>query len=133
MSKLSKPMTRGIKYVVPEKKSRQIIYGVCPSKSNSYRIGKNGLYKTKAMIQYEKDFYIQCNLYRNKLISGYFELHLDVFYPNQRSDLDGALKAILDCLQSSRAIVNDNKCVRIDAVKFLDIKNPRIEFEIREV
>lgn len=129
-------MTRG-KYVVPEKISyapsgKQIIYGVCPSKSNSYRIGQKGLFKSKALKDYEEKFFMQCTL-RNKMIQGKFEISLEVFYPNERSDLDGVLKCLLDCLQRCKAIKNDNKCVRIEAVKFLDIKNPRIEFEIREV
>jgi Holliday junction resolvase RusA-like endonuclease len=56
-----------------------------------------------------------------------------VFYPSQRADLDNSLKIILDCLQKCKAIVNDNKCTKIVANKFLDKKEPRIEFEIKEV
>jgi Holliday junction resolvase RusA-like endonuclease len=113
---------------------RQVIYGVCPSKSNMYRFSPNGkMYKTKTLTAYEDNFFIQCNHYRNKAIGGYFEIYLDVFYPNQRADLDNSLKIVLDCLQRNDAIANDNKCVKIVAQKFLDKKEPRIEFEIREV
>jgi len=116
---------------------KQTIYGTPPSKSNSYRIitinGHGSLCKTKALTQYEKDFYIQCNIYRNKNIKGYFEFYLSVYYPNQRSDIDGALKVILDCLQKCKAIENDNKCCKIVAEKYLDKLNPRIEFEIVEI
>lgn len=117
--------------------SKQTIYGSPPSKSNCYRIitlkGRGGLSKTKAMHQYEKDFYIQCNHYRNKNIQGYFEIHVDVYYPSQRSDLDNSLKIVLDCLQKVGAIRNDNQCVKIVASKYLDKKEPRIEFELIEI
>lgn len=108
----------------------QTIHGNTPSKSNCYRINGKMLYKTAALKKYEEDFFIQCNHYRNANITGYFELHLKVFYPNQRADLDNSLKVVLDCLQRVKAIPNDNKCVKIIAEKYLDIKEPRIEFEI---
>lgn len=110
------------------------IRGNCPSKSNSYRIGSFRLFKTNALTKYENDFFIQCNQYRNKNIPGYFELHVNVYYPNQRSDLDNSLKVILDVLQNRvKAIKNDNKCVKIVAEKYLDKKDPRIEFKLIEL
>lgn len=113
---------------------KQIIQGVCPSKSNLYRVDPKGsMYKTKALTAYENAFFIQCNHYRDKNIQGYFEIHIDVYYPHQKSDLDNAMKVVLDCLQMCKAIKNDNKCVKIVANKFLDKKEPRIEFEIKEV
>ena len=115
----------------------QTIHGNCPSKSNCYKIitiyGHASLSKTKALKEYEDRFYIECNKYRNAGISGYFELHLRVFYASQRTDLDNSLKIILDCLQRVKAIKNDNKCVKIVAEKFLDKKDPRIEFELKTV
>lgn len=115
----------------------QIIQGNCPSKSNCYRVGRIGghstLIKTNALINYEKSFYLQCSHYRNKNIQRLFELSLRVFYPSNRSDLDNSLKVILDCLQKVKAIENDNKCVKIYAEKFIDKKEPRIEFELKEV
>lgn len=117
---------------------KAIIYGNVPSKSNCYMIIKRGnhasLAKTKRLKQYEKDFYIQLPAeYRNALIDGYFEFYVDVYYPSQRSDLDNAMKIILDSLQNAKAIKNDNKCVKIVAQKFLDKNNPRIEFIIKKI
>ena len=115
----------------------QTIFGNCPSKSNCYKVinlnGHASLSKTKALKEYENQFYIQCDKYRNAGISGYFELHVRVFYPSQRSDLDNSLKVVLDCLQRVKAIDNDNKCVKIVAEKFLDKENPRIEFGLQSV
>mgnify|MGYP000305379263 FL=1 len=115
---------------------KEVITGNVPSKSNCYKIvafgGHASLAKTTAMKAYENSFYIQCKS-RNTMIDGYFELHLQVFYPTQKSDLDNSLKVILDCLQKTKTIVNDNKCVKIIAEKYLDKTNPRIEFEIIKV
>ncbi len=112
------------------------ILGKAPSKSNCYKIitihGHGSLAKTKALKQYEKDFYIQCPE-RGRMIEGYFEFYVDVYYPSQRADLDNSLKIILDCLQSCKVIKNDNKCTKIVARKFMDKGNPRIEYEIKEV
>jgi Holliday junction resolvase RusA-like endonuclease len=116
------------------------IYGNTPSKSNCYKIITVGrgekkhssLAKTKALKQYEKDFYIQLPPQLRGLdINTYFEFEIDVFYPSQRADLDNSLKVVLDCLQHSKTIRNDNKCIRIVANKALDKINPRIEFKIK--
>lgn len=116
---------------------KQVIQGTCPSKSNSYKIIKVGniysLGKTPSLKKYEKDFFIQCNIYRDANIEGYFEFYMDVFYSNQRSDLDNSAKCVLDCLQKVKAIKNDNKCVKMVLRKFLDKDKPRIEFVIKEV
>lgn len=112
---------------------KQVIKGICPSKSNAYQIGQKGLYKTDTLTNYEKSFYLQCNHYRNKNIQGLFEFNLHVYYPSNRSDLDNALKIVLDCLQKVKAIKNDNRCIKIIAEKYLDAENPRIEFSIKEV
>jgi Holliday junction resolvase RusA-like endonuclease len=112
---------------------KQVIQGVCPSKSNCYRIGDKGLFKTQALSDYEKAFYLQCNHYRNKNITGLFELYLDVYYPANRADLDNSLKVCLDCLEQVGAIKNDRNCVKIVAQKFVSRDEPRIEFEIRPV
>ena len=115
---------------------KQIIYGDIVSKSNNYRIiktsGHASLRKSDAAEEYEKKFYLQCSL-RNANISGHFELYIDAYFSSNRKDLDNCLKIILDCLQSCGAISNDRNCVKIVAQKFVDKKNPRIEFEIKEV
>lgn len=115
----------------------QTIYGQTPSKSNCYRIvaisGHGSLAKTPLLKAYEKSFYLQCSHYRNKEIKGLFELKINVFNSSQRPDLDNAFKVVLDCLQSCKAIANDRNCIKIEAQKFVDKENPRIEFELKEV
>jgi Holliday junction resolvase RusA-like endonuclease len=116
---------------------KQVVYGSIPSKSNSYKIimvnGHHSLAKTPAVKKFESDFFLQCGAYRNRNISNYFELYLDVYFPSDRQDLDNSLKICLDCLQSCKVIKNDRQCVKIVAQKFVDKNNPRIEFSIVEV
>jgi Holliday junction resolvase RusA-like endonuclease len=122
-------------------KHEQVIYSQPPSKANQYKIitvvtnGKKhgSLSKTDAMHKYEHDFYLQCGAYRNKNISGFFELYVDVYFHSNQPDLDNSLKVILDCLQGCKAIKNDRNCVKIVANKFVDRNTPRIEFTIVEV
>jgi len=113
----------------------QIILGKVPSKSNCYKVitlnGHGSLAKQKILHDYEQSFYLQCNQYRNKNISKLFEIHLDVYYENNRPDLDNCLKIVLDCLQLCKGITNDRNCIGIVANKFIDKNNPRIEFEIK--
>lgn len=120
----------------PDKDGKQTIYGSCPSKSNCYRIielnGHSSLGKTSVLKTYEDNFYIQCAK-RGKMITGYFEFHMDVFYPTERADLDNSLKVILDCLQKVKVIKNDNKCTKIVVQKFKDVNRPRVEYLIIEV
>lgn len=121
---------------------KQTILGKVPSKSNCYRIvtvrGKDGkshgsLAKADNLKAYEDKFFLQCNEYRNKGIKGLFGIELDVYYQSNRPDLDNSLKIVLDCLQTCGAIENDRKCVEINARKFIDKENPRIEFKITQV
>jgi Holliday junction resolvase RusA-like endonuclease len=113
---------------------KQVIHGKVPSKSNCYKVvtlnGHGSMAKQQALKDYEKSFYLQCNQYRGKMINTLFELCLNVFYENQRPDLDNCFKTVLDCLQSCKAIKNDRNCVKIISEKFIDKVNPRIEFEI---
>lgn len=112
----------------------QTIKGNPPSKPNCYKVvtqnGHGSLAKQKALKQYEDAFYLQVGDYRNLNIDGFFEFHCRAFYPSMRSDLDNSLKCVLDCLQKTKTIKNDNKCVKIVAEKFIDKDNPRIEFKI---
>lgn len=112
------------------------IFGSVPSKSNCYKIVTIGnhasLAKSKALKEWEQKFYLQCDL-RDKQISGFFRLRIDVYFDSNRKDLDNSLKATLDCLQACRAITNDRNCTEILARKFVDKERPRIEFEVTEI
>lgn len=112
----------------------QTILGQVPSKPNCYKVvtihGHGSLAKQTALKKYEDNFFIQVGAYRNLNIKGYFELYVRVYYTSMRPDLDNSLKIIEDCLQKTKTIENDNKCIKIVAEKFIDKTNPRIEFKI---
>ena len=116
---------------------RVLVSGKVPSKSNCYKIvvvnGHASLAKQKGLKDYEKSFYLQCDKYRGRFITGLFAIRMKVYYDSQRPDLDNCFKIILDCLQSCKAVKNDRNCVRITAEKFVDKANPRVEFELEEV
>ena len=109
------------------------IPGNVPSKSNCYRIvkvkGTMTIGKTDALESYEMSFFWQCPI-RNLNISKQFEFYARVFYPSMRSDIDNSLKVLLDCLQHTKTLKNDNLCVKVVAEKFVDKNNPRVEFKI---
>lgn len=115
----------------------QTILNQIPSKSNQYKVitlhGHGSLAKSKALKEYENSFYMQVGPYRNLMITGYFELYVRVYFTTMSHDLDNSLKCILDCLQYTKTIKNDNRCVKIVAEKFLDKEKPRIEFKIVEI
>lgn len=115
----------------------QTIIGEAPAKSNSYKVIKvNGittLGKKKNVENYEKSFYMQVGQYRNLMIDGFFELHVRFFFSKMSHDLDNGLKSVLDNLQLTKTIKNDNKCVKIIAEKYIDKNNPRIEFMLRTI
>ena len=110
------------------------VLGTPVSKSNAYRIitigGHSSLTKTKAMQAYEESFLWQVGGMRDANISVPFEFYIDVYFPSKRSDLDGAMKGILDCLQKAKVIKNDNNLCLLHARKFIDKTNPRVEFKI---
>lgn len=118
------------------KEYKMTILGDTPSKANSYRVitikGHGSLGKTQSLKAYEKSFYLQCPC-RGVNITDFFTIDLDVFYANNRKDLDGCFKIILDCLQMCQVIKNDRECVEIHARKMLDATNPRVEITIRTV
>lgn len=111
------------------------ILGNTPSKSNCYKIITMGIHaslaKTTTLKKYEESFFWQIGTLRDKMIDVPFEFYIDVFYPSKRSDLDNSFKVVLDCLQKSKVIKNDNNCSLIHARKFIDKENPRIEFTIK--
>lgn len=112
----------------------QTIVGTVPSKANQYKVitqhGHGALAKQKGLKEYEDKFYMQVGEYRNLHIKELFEFHCRVYYPSMRSDIDNALKVVLDCLQKTDTIANDNRCVKVVAEKFIDKERPRMEFKI---
>lgn len=114
------------------------IPGQAPSKSNTYKVitlhRHGSLAKQKALKEYENAFFWHLPPgMRNLDINGPFEFYIRVYFTSMSHDLDNSLKVVLDCLQYTKTIRNDNKCAKIVAEKCIDKDNPRIEFRIVEI
>jgi Holliday junction resolvase RusA-like endonuclease len=69
-------------------------------------------------------------LFRSSPLAGPVELFLRVYRPRRSGDLDGRLKVMLDALQGI-VYENDSQVEHIDAWRFDDKGNPRVEAEVR--
>lgn len=115
----------------------EIIYGNIVSKANHYMAVPDGsggrrIIKDGAIRAYEKSFKEQCKVYKGKAVKGVFGLVADVYFSSSQSDLDNALKTLLDCLQGCGAFADDNKCICIEARKHIDRVRPRVRFALKE-
>jgi Holliday junction resolvase RusA-like endonuclease len=127
------------------------ILGNIPSKSNSYvpvTVGggydvQNGklvkgtsssaLKKGQKIRDYEMSFLAQLPWqYKGINYAQKFAVVGKVFFKNKASDLDNALKIILDCLEKADVIENDRNCYAQLVEKVIDKENPRIELELYE-
>lgn len=118
---------------------REVIIGQVLGKASHYKIadnrvsGERHITLDEAYRAYSRSFRQQCHIYANRGIDRPFLLFVHVWYNNNRFDLDGSLKTILDELQAVGAITDDNLCVGIQAVKHIDPVKPRLEFAICEL
>ena len=110
---------------------KYVICGTIPSKSNSYKVSRRGMYKSPQLVQYEQSFALQLLQYqKQETIMGDFAIEVDVYYESKRADLDGCFKILFDSLQKNSVIDNDRKCMKIIAQRHIDKLNPRVEFTI---
>lgn len=92
------------------------------------------LVKSQEVKNYERTFALQIPAkLKIKRFNGLFGVKAYVYFKTKASDLDGCLKAFLDCLQKNGIIKNDNNCFKIDIEKRIDKNEPRIEFDIYEI
>ena len=63
-----------------------------------------------------------------------YKLTVEVYFVSElRSDLDGPLKATLDCLQRGGAIWNDNRVMALTLEKLIDAGKPRCEVLVEKI
>jgi len=114
------------------------IKGQPPSKSNCYRIIRLGqrssLGKTAALKKYEFDFLSQVpGQYRRLNIDKAMSVELHCTFNSKRPDLDNAAKAILDCLQESGVIKNDNLVYELFMTKSVNKDMAGVIIKIEEI
>jgi len=58
------------------------------------------------------------------------EVRIDAFWPSPKGDIDAPIKGILDALEKSGVIRNDDQVTRLYVSKAVDEENPRLELQI---
>lgn len=103
------------------------------SKSNSRRVVRQGskirVIKSEESLSYVDGF---VRLFREqKAFEGDVVLEVHAYYKDRRRDLDIAL--LQDALQKANVIKNDRQVVEIHAYRYIDKKNPRTGFFLKEL
>ena len=110
-----------------------VIFGICPSKANKYRVGRGGrFYVAPDVVAYANSFAMQVA----KVPKHHFGVKDDLavcytsYVANMGQDCDNIEKTIQDCLQKTGIIHNDNKIIYHEHYKARDTVNPRVEIMI---
>jgi Holliday junction resolvase RusA-like endonuclease len=108
-----------------------ILKGQIVSKKNNYKFGKGRFYNCK---QKELDALI-LDLREQVVDVSVLPIKSDCrlilrFWQGFRTDLDNQINTIMDALQNSGIILNDRQIKEIQAKKYKDNKNPRVEIEL---
>lgn len=82
--------------------------------------------------RYKKTAGYMANLQGAEQLDGEVVVLMRFFRPRRGDDLDNRLKACLDCLKGI-AWKDDRQVKRIEAERFEDPQNPRVEVTIEEV
>ena len=110
-----------------------IVLGALKSKANSRRMVRSGnrtlFIKSKGAMEFVEEAEWQLKTqYKGQPIESNIKLDLDIYYPNNRSDLSPEL--FFDCLQHSGVIKNDKQIIEYSCRKLLDKNKPRVECEL---
>lgn len=101
-----------------------------PSANRYWRKTNRGLvYVSAEAKQYKHAVFLRCRTHGVSPVAGNVVLHLDVFRPARRGDLDNCLKVCIDSLKGL-AFGDDSLVVGIHARRFEDKHQPRIEVRI---
>ena len=87
--------------------------------------------KNAKILQFEKDFLLQCPKYSEPRFEGDVGVIVHAYYPSRRQDLDCAL--IYDLLQKAGIVKNDRQVKSKHERCFLDRSNPRVEVSVWEL
>lgn len=100
-------------------------------------VSVNRLYRGRRFLTPEgqaikRDYYSQARMqYRGDVLTEPIVLTAHVYFKNSASDLDNAMKGLLDSL-SGVLWKDDRQVVELHAYKRKDASNPRIEIEVAE-
>lgn len=105
-----------------------------PALNATYKIGNRRMYKSQEATDWEHDAYfiIQKEKRHQKAYTGSVEFSMEMFLKRDR-DCDSSLKLILDTLQKTQVLENDNQVTALHVFKNKDKENPRIEVIVTEI
>jgi crossover junction endodeoxyribonuclease RusA len=115
-----------IKLTLPYPPPLNNLYRTLVLKGNVIRV------KTGRAKSFAKEVLKVCQVAGIKPYIGEVAVSLNVYRPRRIGDLDGVFKAIFDGLKGS-AFLDDKQIVEIQARRFEDPKNPRVEIEIKSL
>ena len=112
------------------------VLGALKSKANSRRMVRSGnrtlFIKSKGAMEFVEGAEWQLKVqYKGQPIESQVKLKLDIYYPNNRSDLSPEL--FFDCLQSAGVLKNDRQIIEYSCRKLIDKENPRVICELEEI
>lgn len=114
---------------------KMVLQGTLYQKGNSRRLVYNGssprVIKSAKALKASADLVTQIKAqWKGKPLEKNITLEADIYYPNNRHDLEASL--LCDALQKGGAIKNDNRIKVMILRKHIDKENPRVICEVRE-
>lgn len=109
-----------------------IVYGNTVSKSNSYRIAGNRLYKTQAVKDWELLIKQSASVTKpqNWMHTQSYNVSVKIFWPNKRrKDIDNISKSLLDSM-AGILYEDDSQVQELHLYRGFDKQNPRIEVSV---
>lgn len=102
-----------------------------PSANRYWRMWKNRMVVSTEARKYKRCAAELALASGMKPLSGDVVVRLAVYRPARRGDLDNVQKVLLDSVRGI-AFHDDSQVVRIEASRFEDKDNPRVEFEVEQ-
>jgi len=110
----------------------KITLDVGPSANRYWRMVQGRMIRSREANDYKAYAGLICNTAGLQPLDGDVRVRIDVYRKARRSDLDNALKVVLDCLQGY-AYHNDAQIVEIHARRYDDPRNPRVEITVEAI
>lgn len=105
-----------------------------PSVNNLFLTTKKGKRtKSERYQEYLSAVQRECMARRVRPLDGDLAILVQVYRPRKVGDLDNSLKAILDSLKKGGAFFDDVQIAHIEATRFEDKTNPRVDVEITQI
>ena len=102
-----------------------------PSANRYWRVFRGRAVKSAEARAYQAHVAAIATRHGMRPVCGDVAVTLDVYRPAKRGDLDNQIKVLLDSLKGF-AFDDDKQVIHIDAKRFDDKKNPRIEVAVTE-